>query len=390
VLNFPARYNDKIVPPDHILLRQLFFFISPGNIMRHHGSRFLSLKQYPPFFHWAVLFALSLIFALAFDAIRLPAALLLGAMLAAILIAIADGSPRITRKAFVMAQGIVGCLVARGITPDILVSLHENWLLFVSVTMVIVFACAGMGWILARKKILPGTTAVWGCSPGGASVMTLMADDYGGDMRLVAVMQYMRVVLVTILATVVSHFWIGGVHPDHGVFSNWLVGVSWTDLAATLLLAGPVSLLAGFLKIPGGPLLLPLFIGSTLQAKGLMTITLPPWILTTAYITLGWSIGLRFTRQSLNLVGKALPSIITSIVCLILMCAGVAVALTQITDIDPLTAYLATSPGGLDSVAIIAATSGVNIPFVMAFQTARLLVVIITGPALARFMARRL
>jgi uncharacterized membrane protein AbrB (regulator of aidB expression) len=44
----------------------------------------------------------------------------------------------------------------------------------------------------------------------------------------------------------------------------------------------------------------------------------------------------------------------------------------------------------LDSVAIIAATSGVNIPFVMAFQTARLLLVIATGPALARFMAHRL
>ena len=60
-----------------------------------------------------------------------------------------------------------------------------------------------------------------------------------------------------------------------------------------------------------------------------------------------------------------------------------------IADIDPLTAYLATSPGGLDSVAIIAATAGVNIPFVMAFQTARLLLVVFTGPALARFMASR-
>jgi membrane AbrB-like protein len=109
-----------------------------------------------------------------------------------------------------------------------------------------------------------------------------------------------------------------------------------------------------------------------------------------AYITLGWSIGLRFTRQTLTQAARALPSIIAAISCLILACAGVALALTQVASIDPLTAYLATSPGGLDAVAIIAATSGVNIPFVMAFQTARLLLVIATGPALARFMARRL
>ena len=336
------------------------------------------------------LFALSVAFALVLDAVRLPAALLLGAMLAAILMALVGGSPRVTRKPFVVAQGIVGCLVARGITPEILASLRDHWPIFVSVTLVVLFACTGMGWILAIRKILPGTTAVWGCSPGGASVMTVMAGDYGADMRLVAVMQYLRVVLVTLVAPVVSHFWIGGAPPEHGVFSNWLDSVSWFDLAATLLLAGGASLLTNALKVPGGPLLTPLIVGSILQAKGMMAITLPPWILMPAYITLGWSIGLRFDRQSLGQAVQALPSIIASIACLILSCAAIALALTRITDIDPLTAYLATSPGGLDAIAIIAATSNVNIPFVMAFQTARLLLVIATGPALARFMAGRI
>ncbi|MDR2788389.1 MAG: AbrB family transcriptional regulator [Candidatus Accumulibacter sp.] len=347
------------------------------------------MQRHPPALHWIVLFALSMAFALAFDAVRLPASLLLGAMLAAILVAVADGSPRVAREPFVVAQGIVGCLVARGMTPEIMVSLRDNWPLFVSVTLSIILACAGMGWILARRKILPGTTAIWGCSPGGAWVMTVMSDDYGADMRLVAVMQYLRVILVTLVATVVSHFWIGGALPEHGAFSNWLVGVSWVDLAATLLLAGGVSLLANALGIPGGPLLAPLIVGGILQVKGLMIITLPPWVLIPAYITLGWSIGLRFNRQSLSQTAQALPSIIASIVCLILVCAGVALILARTTGIDPLTAYLATSPGGLDAVAIIAATSNVNIPFVMAFQTARLLLVITTGPALARFMAGR-
>ena len=57
--------------------------------------------------------------------------------------------------------------------------------------------------------------------------------------------------------------------------------------------------------------------------------------------------------------------------------------------IDPLTAYLATSPGGADSVAIIAASSHVDVPFVMALQTGRFLVVLLIGPRLARFVARR-
>ena len=57
--------------------------------------------------------------------------------------------------------------------------------------------------------------------------------------------------------------------------------------------------------------------------------------------------------------------------------------------IDPLTAYLATSPGGMDSVAIIAAASdSVDISFVMALQSARFLIVLLLGPSLARLVTR--
>ncbi len=57
--------------------------------------------------------------------------------------------------------------------------------------------------------------------------------------------------------------------------------------------------------------------------------------------------------------------------------------------IDPLTAYLATSPGGLDLVAIIAAASdSVDLSFVMALQGARLFFVLAFGPSLARLVSR--
>jgi membrane AbrB-like protein len=358
--------------------------------MHAPGSRTPFLKRYPPFFHWVALLALSLGLALAFDTVRLPAALLLGAMLAAILVAIGDGSPRVTRKAFIFAQSFIGCLIARGITPEILTSLRDDWLLFVFVTVVVILACAAMGWILARRQVLPGTTALWSCSPGGASVMTLMADAYGGDMRLVAVMQYLRVVLVTLLATVVAHLWMGGARPEHGVFFNWFAPVSWSGLAATLALACGSALIAQRFRIPGGPMLIPMLLGSLLQARGIMTIVLPPWILAPVYIAIGWSIGLRFNRQALMQAARALPSMFVSIVCLIGICAGIAFGLTHFAGIDPLTAYLATSPGGADAVAIIAASSNVNVSFVMAMQTARLLLALSTGPALARFLARRL
>jgi uncharacterized protein len=57
---------------------------------------------------------------------------------------------------------------------------------------------------MSRFRIIPGTTAVWGMLPGGATVMMLMAEAYGADSRLVAFMQYLRVVMVAAAASVVS------------------------------------------------------------------------------------------------------------------------------------------------------------------------------------------
>jgi hypothetical protein len=49
---------------------------------------------------------------------------------------------------------------------------------------------------------------------------------------------------------------------------------------------------------------------------------------------------------------------------------------------------LATSPGGVDSVAIIAASTPVDVPFVIALQTVRFLLILMVGPSLSGFVAR--
>ena len=63
--------------------------------------------------------------------------------------------------------------------------------------------------------------------------------------------------------------------------------------------------------------------------------------------------------------------------------------LHHLLGVDPLTAYLATSPGGMDSIAIIAAAAdNVDLSFVLTLQMLRFLIVLLFGPALARLVAR--
>ena len=126
-----------------------------------------------------------------------------------------------------------------------------------------------------------------------------------------------------------------------------------------------------------------------LQNLAGLRIELPPVLLSLCFALVGWTIGLRFTRDILLHAVRALPAVFASILALMAICGGFAFLLVWFAGVDPLTAYLATSPGGADSVAIIAANSNVNMPFVMAMQAGRLLVVLLTGPALARFIATR-
>lgn len=118
-----------------------------------------------------------------------------------------------------------------------------------------------------------------------------------------------------------------------------------------------------------------------------MVIELPEWLLAIAYMAIGWQIGLGFDKQIFLMALRPLPQILLSIFSLMAICAGMAWGLAHYMQIDFLTAYLATSPGGVDSVAVIAAGSHADMALIMAMQTLRLFSILLTGPAVARFIS---
>ena len=52
--------------------------------------------------------------------------------------------------------------------------------------LLVIVASEPLGWLHGRWRVLPGATAVWGSTPGAATAMTLMSEDYGADAQLVA------------------------------------------------------------------------------------------------------------------------------------------------------------------------------------------------------------
>lgn len=344
------------------------------------GNRGLALR-------WAALLLLSAFSAFVLERLRIPAGLLLGPMLSAILLAGFEKQVEVPPVAALLAQAVIGCMIANSIPPDIMRELALDWhLLAAGVVSVIVAACS-LGWLLARLKVLPGSTAIWGSFPGAASAMTIMAGAHGADMRLVAFMQYLRVVCVSAVASVIAVVWVGksAAVPRAIV---WFPPVDWLALAGTLALISGSLIVVWLLRKRSLIFILPMIGGIVLQNAGLMTIVLPPWLLAISFALVGWTIGSRFTRSILAYAARALPRVLGSILTLMAICGAFAAALVYFAGIDPLTAYLATSPGGADSVAIISASSDVDVPFVMAMQLGRFLVILIAGPALARLVVR--
>jgi membrane AbrB-like protein len=350
------------------------------------SSRLLEALRSHAGAQWACLLVSSIVLAAALEALHLPAALLIGPMIAAVIVASTLGRIRVPDTVFAATQGIIACMIARAMPVSIVDEVAMQWPVFVLGVMSTIVMAALVGWLLTRWQVLPGTSAIWGSAPGGAAAMTVLAEAHGADVRLVAFMQYLRVMCVTGAASLVASI-AGGAHPAAAIV--WFPQVDWLSFMGTLAVASLGLISAKVFRIRAGAVLLPLIVGMVLSNTGTMRIELPPWFLAVSYGLLGWAIGLRFTRESVAHCARALPRVLAAILLLIAACGVVGQLLAKAAGVDPLTAYLATTPGGLDVAAIIATDSDVDVPFVLSMQFARILIVLVTGPSLARFLAAR-
>jgi uncharacterized protein len=338
---------------------------------------------------WPALLAVSLALTALLAWLRLPAALLLGPMVAAIAFGVAGSGLRLPRSAFVAAQSVIGCLVGRALTPAILASLAHDWAAVLASVALTVLAGGAVGWAMVRWGSLPGMTAAWGSSPGAASVMVSLADEYGADMQLVAFMQYLRVVIVVLSASAVSRLVFGAAPAPGAIVPAPAHAGGPADVAATLLVAFVAGWLGRRSRLPGGALLLPMLAAAAAEGSGVFAVSLPAWLLGAAYAALGWTIGLGFSRATFFQALRAVPQIVAAALLLIALCAASAWLLTVLLHVDGLSAFLATCPGGLATVAIIALSSHADLSLVMAVQTLRFFAVISAGPLIARWISRR-
>jgi membrane AbrB-like protein len=204
---------------------------------------------------------------------------------------------------------------------------------------------------------------------------------------VVTIVQYLRVLLVLLAMPLVTAALF---HPATGLGTLSGTRTRWPPDLVFVVAAVAVGMLAGhYVRAPAMALLGPMLAAVAISAGGFLgAVSVPPLLENVGYALIGVQVGLRFTRESLRSIARLLPVTLLLMLLVIAACAGLGAALSAVTGVDGLTAYLATTPGGLFAVLATAADSGSDVTYVLAVQVIRVFAMLLAAPLLARVLVR--
>jgi membrane AbrB-like protein len=289
-------------------------------------------------------------------------------------------------------QWVIGTALGLYFTPQVTALVGSLWW---AVALAIVWAL-GLGLLFGaclhrlnapRMQGIPASamraTSYFAGAIGGASEMTLLAEREHARTDLVAAAHTLRLLLVTVTIPFAMQF--SGLH---GLDLNppGLRVVSVTGLLALTLATGLGAWLMHRLGRAN-----PWFMGALLVSMGLTMASIelsgiPRWMINTAQLLIGVSLGARFTAQFIHAAPRWMISVAAGTVAMIALCAGFALLLTWTTGIPLATLILSTSPGGIAEMAITAKVLQLGVPVVTAFQVCRLVAVLMLVAPLYRYL----
>lgn len=332
------------------------------------------------------------------EAVGLPAAWMIAPMVVALLVSLFRPVHGIIPPiAHVAAQAVIGVALSASFQPASLVALADEWLIVLATAGLVLVLSAVTGVLLARVSGLDAATASLGLIPGGASGMVAMSESVKADARVVAFMQYARLILVSLSASLLTRFVLTPAHvrtttaPTPSEFAaagSPLFSVWWTAYALSAIVAVAGAWAGVRIRLPAGALVGPVILGILLAAFAIPHGAWPPGVLQAAYALIGLWVGIHFDLEAMRRIGRLAPVLLGFTLLLMAGCALLGWGLALATGIDPLSAYLATTPGGIDVVTITAIDLGADTSLILPVQMMRLLVMVIAGPALVRTVVR--
>jgi membrane AbrB-like protein len=315
----------------------------------------------------------------------LPGGLITGAMIAVGGAAIAGRPltvpPILTQTVLVLLGISLGTLMSRQLLQHI-----SAYPLTIGLLALATFCSTfGSSFYLQRVHGWDQTSAFLAGSPGALSQITILAAEKGADVPAIAVVQTMRVIILTAaLPLLLALTGLAQASPPAAAPAN----ASPLELVELAAAAVAVALLLRLIKFPASWMFGAMIGSSVLHGTGLVEGGLPPWMRAVALVGIGALIGARFARMKaktlLGHVNAALGSFAVAIIISVIFVAVIALT-THVRFADIVVAF---APGAMDAMLALALTLHIDPIFVGAHHLSRFVFVTITTPGIVHLFGR--
>lgn len=322
--------------------------------------------------------------ALAFRALHLPLAAILGSMFGAAIVANLFGEMTGGRQLRRAGQLFVGASVGAVLTPGVLAELVRLLPLMLAVAVGSNLFGLLLAFPLARIAGVDRLTAILASLPAGMAEMATLASDLGADEQAVAIIHTLRVVMVLLLIPLWIGFTTMGA-PAAQPFSR-LDGLG--EILVFVSAAGVVAAVATYFKVINAWIISPMLMSVLVVLLGHQMPPVPTIVLLAAQIAIGTSLGLRFRLDRLRRLPRvAIGGCLSAFLLIAAAFEVLAFAVQRFGALDHVSTILAVAPGGLGEMIASAVAFGLLASTVAGFQLTRSVLTNLMVPPIIRWLA---
>ena len=325
---------------------------------------------------------------ITFSLIGIPAGLVSGSILSVACAALAGRPVKVPLWLARVCFVLVGMLLGAVVTPATLRGVATWPLSIALLTLSTVATMVATTTYLRLVHRWDNLSALLGASPGSMAQVIVLAADFGADLRGIAIVQTMRVLVVAIgLPSGLALFGLaaGGVIMVPGP----PLMTSLPELALIAAVSTVTAVVMAKVRVPGGILFGAMAGSALLHGTDLVHAVLPWWLGASAVVILGAVVGARFAnstpRTLLDYVWAALGSSAVAIA----VASFFVLVVASYLPFRPADVAIAFAPGAQDTMMVLALALRLDPVYVGAHHLVRFLVVTFTVALSARRLGGR-
>jgi len=324
--------------------------------------------------------------AVAFIWLHLPLPLLLGPMMACLLVALAGVRLAGLGVLSTFMRTFLGVAVGASVTPQLVHDLPQiaSSLVFVPL---FILSIGLVGYPLFRYAFgFDHATAYYGAMPGGLQDMLVFGEEAGGDVRALSLIHATRVLVIVALAPVIlTGFWGLDLSQPPGAPAR---SVPILQLALMVGAGFFGWQIAARVKLFGASILGPMILTAALSLSGIITQRPPAEIIWAAQFFIGVAVGVKYVGVTMQELRRDVLAGLVYSLGLALISAAFFFAITGFGLAPRLEVFLSFLPGGQGEMVVIAIIAGADLTYVVSHHLLRLILVIMIGPIVGRFVGR--